>query len=128
MKELFMNGQQEERFYYIYKNDLKLNSYADKDWFSLIFIIAGNERLYSLRHRLIDFKSKGINSEIWFNQGLSGGEDRLLALAYNLFTHMDYYELEDGRKKYISPLEVFSGLDEYNFTLAINALCIRSID
>jgi len=49
----------------------------------------------------------------------------LLALAYNLFTNQDFYEFENGKKYYISPLEIFSGIDESGYKLAKNAIDIR---
>ena len=38
---------------------------------------------------------------------------------------MDYYELEDGKRYYISPLEIFTGIDERGYKLAKNALDVR---
>ncbi|WP_430616180.1 hypothetical protein IGI71_000705 [Enterococcus sp. DIV1279b] len=61
---------------------------------------------------MVNFVQKEINSDLWFDGTLSGGEQRLVALAYNLFTNQDFYEFENGKRYNISPLEVFSGVDE----------------
>ena len=61
----------------------------------------------NVTNQLINIEGKEINSEIWFAGHLSGGEQRLLALAYILFTNQDFYEFENGKKYYISPLENF---------------------
>ncbi len=47
--------------------------------------------------------SREINSEVWFDGTLSGGEQPLVALAYNLFTNQDSYEFEDGKRYNVSP-------------------------
>ncbi|MFS1038558.1 DUF6075 family protein [Enterococcus casseliflavus] len=74
---------------------------------------------------LVNIERKEINSETWFDGRLSGGEQRLLALAYNLFTNQDFYEFDNGKKYYISPLEIFSGVDEAGYNLAKNAIAVR---
>ncbi|MGM9904419.1 MAG: DUF6075 family protein [Enterococcus sp.] len=73
----------------------------------------------------MDFENRSIRPKIWFNGELSGGDTRLLALAFNLFITLDYYELEDGKRYYISPLEIFTGIDERGYKLAKNALDVR---
>ena len=105
--------------------ELGFEDLRDPYWASLFFIIAGNDKLFDKRHSLINFYQREINSEEWFSGTLSGGEQRLIALAYNLFTNMDFYEFEDGKKYYISPLEIFSGVDEVGYKLAKNAIDVR---
>ena len=41
----------------------------------------------------------------------------MVALAYHLFTNQDFYGFEDGKRYNISPLEVFSGVDEAGYQL-----------
>ena len=89
-------------------------------WRSLAFIFSDDERLFNQRRSLGNFVHQDINSEVWFDGTLSGGEQRLVALAYNLFTNQDFYEFEDGKRYNISPLEVFSGVDEAGYQLLIN--------
>ena len=91
-----------------------------------MFILSGDESLFLSRKKLINFENRSIRPKIWFNGELSGGETRLLALAFNLFTTLDYYEFEDGTRYNISPLQVFSGLDSYSYILAKNALDVKS--
>lgn len=105
--------------------ELGFEDLRDPYWTSLSFIVTGNEKLFNKRHSLINFDQRLINSEVWFSGTLSGGEQRLIALAYNLFTNMDFYEFEDGKKYYISPLEIFSGVDEVGYKLAKNAIDVR---
>ena len=91
--------------------ELGFKDLRDPYWTSLSFIITGNEKLF--------------DSEKWFLGALSGGEQRLIVLAYNLFTNQDFYEFEDGKRYNISPLEIFSGVDEAGYQLAKNAIDIR---
>ena len=124
MKELFLNKDHMAKFSYMME-ELGFEDLRDPYWTSLSFIVTGNEKLFNKRHSLINFDQRLINSEVWFSGTLSGGEQRLIALAYNLFTNMDFYEFEDGKKYYISPLEIFSGVDEVGYKLAKNAIDVR---
>ncbi|MCC4044813.1 DUF6075 family protein [Enterococcus gallinarum] len=105
--------------------ELGFEDLRDPYWTSLSFIIAGNGNLFDKRHSLINFDQREINSEEWFSGTLSGGEQRLIALAYNLFTNQNFYEFDDGKRYYISPLEIFSGVDEMSYKLAKNAIDVR---
>ncbi|MDT2683092.1 DUF6075 family protein [Enterococcus gallinarum] len=124
MKELILNKDHMAKFSYMME-ELGFEDLRDPYWTSLSFIVTGNEKLFNKRHSLINFDQRLINSEVWFSGTLSGGEQRLIALAYNLFTNMDFYEFEDGKKYYISPLEIFSGVDEVGYKLAKNAIDMR---
>lgn len=124
MEELFLNKEHKENFSYM-MDELEFDNLRDLYWTSLSFIISGNEKLFNERHSLINFDQREINSEKWFSGIFSGGEQRLLALAYNLFTNQDFYEFEDGRIYNISPLEIFSGVDEAGYKLAKNAIDVR---
>lgn len=124
MKELFLNKDHMAKFSYMME-ELGFEDLRDPYWTSLSFIVTGNEKLFNKRHSLINFDQRLINSEVWFSGTFSGGEQRLIALAYNLFTNMDFYEFEDGKKYYISPLEIFSGVDEVGYKLAKNAIDVR---
>jgi hypothetical protein len=46
----------------------------------------------------------------------------LIALADNLFANLDFYEFEEGKRYYISPLEIFSGVADAGYKLARNAI------
>jgi hypothetical protein len=124
MEDLFFNKEHIAKFSYM-MNELGFEDLHDPYWTSLTFILSGNDRLFNQRHTLVNFTGKEINSETWFDGSLSGGEQKLLALAYNLFTNQDFYEFESGKKYYISPLEIFSGVDETGYKLAKNAIDIR---
>ncbi|WP_368264470.1 DUF6075 family protein [Enterococcus innesii] len=124
MENLFLNKEHMAKFSYMME-ELGFEDLRDPYWTSLSFTIAGNERLFDKRHSLINFDQKEINSEEWFSGTLSGGEQRLIALAYNLFTNQDFYEFDDGKRYYISPLEIFSGVDEMSYKLAKNAIDVR---
>lgn len=105
--------------------ELGFEDLRDPYWTSLAFIISGNDKIYENRHSLIDFDQREINGEEWFSGTLSGGEQRLIALGYNLFTNMGFYEFENGERYNISPLEIFSGVDEAGYQLAKNAIDMR---
>ncbi|MEB8418528.1 DUF6075 family protein [Enterococcus casseliflavus] len=124
MEDLFFNKEHIAKFSYM-MNELGFKDLHDPYWRSLTFIVSGNDRLFNQRHTLVNFTGKEINSEKWFDGSLSGGEQKLLALAYNLFTNQDFYEFESGKKYYISPLEIFSGVDETGYKLAKNAIDVR---
>lgn len=124
LEDLFLSKQHMNRFLTI-MDELGFSDTKDSYWRSLVFIISGNDKLFDERNALVNFKGKEINSETWFDGSLSSGEQRLLALAYNLFTNQDFYELENGKKYYISPLEIFSGIDESGYKLAKNAIDVR---
>ncbi len=106
-------------------DELGFQDLRDPYWRSLVFIISGNDKLFDQRHSLIKYKQKEIKSECWFDGTLSGGEQRLVALAYNLFTSQDFYEFEDGKRYNFSPLEIFGGGDETACRLAKNAIDVR---
>ena len=124
MEELFLNKEHIRKFNYM-MDELGFEDLNDPYWRSLTFIVSGNARLFKQRHALVNFEGKEINSETWFDGSLSDGEQRLLALAYNLFTNQDFYEFESGKKYNISPLEIFSGIDETGYILAKNAIDMR---
>lgn len=124
MEKLFLNRRHMEKFAFM-MDELGFTDWRDPYWRSLVFIIAGNDKLFDQRHSLINYKQKEIKSERWFDGSLSGGEQRLVALAYNLFTSQDFYEFEDGKRYNISPLEIFCGVDETSYRLAKNAIDVR---
>lgn len=124
MEELFLNKEHIARFNFMME-ELGFTDLRDPYWRSLVFIFTGDERLFNQRRSMVNFVQKEINSELWFDGTLSGGEQRLVALAYNLFTNQDFYEFENGKRYNISPLEIFSGVDEAGYQLAKNAIDVR---
>jgi hypothetical protein len=124
MEEMFLSVNHMERFM-VLASELDFKDISDPYWRSLMFIISGDEQLFSRRAILVNAEYREIISEAWFNGEFSGGEQRLLLLAYNLFTNQDYYEQDDNEQLYISPLDIFSGLDEQGYELAKNAIDVR---
>jgi len=124
MEELFLNNEHIAKFTDM-MDELGFEDLKDPYWRSLMFIVSGNDRLFKQRHALVNFEGKEINRETWFDGSSSGGEQRLLGLAYNLFTNQDFYEFENEKKYYISPLDIFSGIDESGYKLAKNAIDVR---
>lgn len=125
MEECFLSEKHKQNFFAM-MGELGFKDIKDIDsyWRSLIFIISGNEQLFAVRRSLIDAEQKLIKLN-WFTSGYSSGEEKLLALAYNLFTNRDYFEFDDRTILYISPLDIFSSLDDYNYQLAKNAIDVR---
>ncbi len=82
-----------------------------------MFTIFSNDDLFNKAHALYDFKEHSIKPESLENGevDLSSSSLKLVKLAYNLFN--GYYAAD--------VLETFSGLDEYNFELCIEAIRIR---
>ncbi|EAC5460241.1 hypothetical protein B4X80_18270 [Listeria monocytogenes] len=124
MENLFLNKEHIARFNFM-MDELSFTDLRDPYWRSLVFIFSGDERLFNQRRSLLNFVQREINSELWFDGTLSGEKQRLVALAYNLFSNQVFYEFEDGKRYNISPLEVFSGVDEAGYQLAKNAIDIR---
>lgn len=104
---------------------MELEHFNNSYWRSLLYIFSGDEQLFENRNSLVDFRNRMIHAEKWFAGEYSGGEQRLLALAFNLFTDRDYFEFDNGDRYYISPFYTFSGLDERNYLLAKNAIDVR---
>lgn len=82
-----------------------------------MFTIFSNDDLFSKVHALYDFQEHSIKPESLENGevDLSSSSLKLVKLAYNLFNG---YHAADV-------LNTFSGLDEYNFELCIQAIRIR---
>lgn len=84
---------------------------------ALFHIIAGNDDLYSNVNNIYDFEENVILTECLEGDGevyLSSSSRKLVKLAYHLYNGYD-----------ASVLEVFSGLDDNNARLAIEAIKIR---
>jgi len=81
---------------------------------SLFMIISGNDELWNLRNKIYDFENHWINSEI-LESGICTSSKTLIQIGFNLYNG---YQTE-------SLLDCFSGLDENNFELVIQALRIR---
>ncbi len=86
----------------------------DKEREALFFIICGNQELYNLREQIYNFKEKCIEPEI-LESGICTSSKQLIKLAFNLYNS---YPME-------SVMDTLSGLDEYNFELAMHAIRLR---
>jgi hypothetical protein len=124
MEELFLSLNHMDRFMVV-ASEWGFTEISDPYWRSLMFIISGDEGLFSRRSILVNAEYREIIPEAWFSGEFSGGEQRLLLLAYNLFTNQDYYEQDSDEQLPISPLDIFSGLDEQGYALAKNAIDVR---
>ncbi|WP_461199299.1 DUF6075 family protein [Enterococcus sp. N249-2] len=124
MKEKFLNDDHKKRFTQLI-SELSMEGNLDVYWRSFLFIVAGNEQLFRNRKSVINFDGRSIEPDSIFLGSFSGGEQKLLSLAFNFYTNMDYYEDEEGNTYYISPLDVFSNLDKDMYTLAKNAIDVR---
>ncbi|MFJ3330064.1 MULTISPECIES: DUF6075 family protein [Enterococcus] len=105
-EELFLNKEHIRKFTNM-MNELGFKDLNDPYWRSLVYILSGDDRLFNELHTFVNIKGKEINSEIWFDGHLCGGDKRLLALGYNLYTYQDFHEFDNGKKYYVSPLEIF---------------------
>lgn len=119
MEELFLSSKHMDRFM-VLASEWDFKEISDPYWRSLMFIVSGDEQLFSRRKVLVNSEYREIIPEAWFSGEFSGGEQRLLLLAFNLFTNQDCYE-----QLSISPLDIFSGLDEQCYELAKNAIDVR---
>lgn len=81
---------------------------------SLFMIISGNEELWNLRNQIYNFEYRCIEPEI-LESGICSSSKTLIKIGFNLFNN---YPTE-------SILDCFSGLDENNFELVMQAIRIR---
>lgn len=124
MEELFLNKEHIARFNFM-MDELSFTDLRDPYWRILFFIFTGDERLFNQRRSMVNFVQKEINSDLWFDGILSGGEQRLVALAYNFFTNQDFYEFENGKRYNISPLLLF-GSRLVDQTVLCLLVCLQS--
>ncbi|QII81600.1 DUF6075 family protein [Jeotgalibaca arthritidis] len=78
---------------------------SDSERRALFYILSGNKDLYQKVNGIFDFE------KVDFCEGAY----RMVKLAFNLYNGSPAPD----------PLELFSGLDEYNFRICINALFLR---
>ena len=124
MRGAFVDRVHEENFADLVKEWGSLEE-IDCYWRSLLYIISGNENLFTNRSAIYSIHSREILSEKWGVLPLSGGEERLLLLAYVLFTNLSFYESVGGANENISIIDIFSVLDDRSYKLAKNALDVR---
>ena len=118
----FLNNEHKERFNKCIEQD---GTYEyDFERKSLFYILTGNDDLYRRIEDIYDFDDKSINLDFILKKGheLSSACRKMLSLGLNLYNNFKYidFDLSD-----YSTLELFSGLDKYNFKLCIRALRIR---
>ena len=118
----FLNNEHKERFNKCIEQD---GTYEyDFERKSLFYILTGNDDLYRRIEDIYDFYDKSINLDFILKKGheLSSACRKMLSLGLNLYNNFKYidFDLSD-----YSTLELFSGLDKYNFELCIRALRIR---
>lgn len=119
----FINKEHEERYNDLMKRGKGVRS---EDWerIPVMYILAGNESLYRKADRIYDFREGYFKAEIkqtceecmarevWFEVSLSSSEERLVTLAYDIFTGRDF----------VGVCELFRVLDRNNTRLALNAI------
>lgn len=116
----FLSERHQERF-----NELmKRGNISERDTERAIamFVISGNDSLYSKSSMIYDFKENGFDFDLEDNEngereivwkvGMSSSEERLALLAFSLYS---------GRDK-VGVVELFRVLDRDNTRLALNAL------
>jgi len=91
---------------------------SDRERVSLLYIIAGEEGLFSKRNAIYDFGEHTIKTEV-----MDGREDfpssakALIKLGFNLYNGY--------REEGMTPLELFWNLDRKNCRIAQNAIRLR---
>ena len=118
----FINDEHKERFNKCIEHDRTYE--YDFERKSLFYILSGNDDLYIRIEDIYDFEDRNINLDFILNKSheLSSAARKMLSLGLNLYNNFKYrdFDLSD-----YSTLELFSGLDKYNFELCIRALRIR---
>jgi hypothetical protein len=86
----------------------------DKERESLFFLIAGNEELWKHRNQIYNFEEGCIEPDI-LETGICSSSKTMIRIGFSLFNNYPTGSL----------LECFSGLDEHNFELVMQAIRIR---
>ena len=118
----FLNNEHKERFNKCIEQD---GTYEyDFERKSLFYILSGNDDLYRRIEDIYDFDDRSINLDVILNKSheLSSAARKMLSLGLNLYNNFKY---KDFNSSDYSTLELFAGLDEFNFELCIRALRIR---
>lgn len=115
----FLNKKHEERYEELLR---KGNIKGDIEREIAMYILSGNDNLYSKSSKLYDFEenqfvfdletSEDGQREIVWKVGMSSSEERLCLLAFSLYA---------GSNK-VGVVELFRVLDKNNTRLALNAL------
>ncbi|MFW6025751.1 MAG: DUF6075 family protein [Candidatus Woesearchaeota archaeon] len=84
---------------------------------ALFHIIAGNEDLYKKKDFIYDFKENCISPECFENEAVDfcSSSKKLIELGFNLFNNYPTNSI----------INIFAGLDQVNFKLALDAIKIR---
>lgn len=113
----FLNVAHEDRFFTAMHKARKNSS--DYERAAFFYIMTGNEQLYTNFNKIYDFTNNQIiGAEVAKLGYLSSGIGRLMHLGLHLYN--DVNELQG------TIVDMLCGLDESNFKLAINAMCIRA--
>jgi len=121
----FLNKEHEERFNELMKKGRI--SPVDLERKIAMYILSGNDNLYSKSSKLYDFKENQFDFDLEENEdgereiiwkvGMSSSEERLCLLAFSLYA---------GSNK-VGVVELFRVLDKNNARLALNALEIAYV-
>lgn len=94
----------------------------DKERLIAMFVLSGNDALYSKSNKLYDFKNNEFifdikenedgQREIYWKASLSSSEEKLALLALSLY----------GARNHVGVYELFRCLDNENTRLALNAI------
>lgn len=112
---MFLNELHQQRFNQLIRRDQTYT--GDTERKALFFIIAGNDDLFVKSYFIYDFEERVILPENLTNGKVDfcSSSETLILLGFNL------YNSHEG----LSVIDTFSGLDETNFRLAINAIKTR---
>ncbi|MGG5373457.1 DUF6075 family protein [Enterococcus sp. AZ196] len=124
MRSYVFNDDHLDKWVYLME-EMGFSDFRDSEWRTVLYLIAADERLYRDRKTLINFEEKSINADKWFKNSYSSGENKLLALAFNLYTQSEYYEYPNGERIYITPMDIFTSLDSEYRWVAIEAIKVR---
>lgn len=105
----------------LYENCIRKDgtSPRDNERKALFYILSGSEDLVSKGiDTFYDFEEQAINAEALETVDLSSGSKALVLLAFNLYNN---YRPE----RPLTVLETFTGLDEKNTQIALNAIKLR---
>jgi len=115
MKFQFLNQEHQAKFQEL-RVEMSEEYRTNKEYLSVVFIMAGDKELFNKIHPYFDRKSGLFSSDDMFQeQDFSSGIKVLAKLAVHLFNNNET----------VNPLDMIDSLDDQRLHLAINAILLR---
>ncbi|MBU8855395.1 DUF6075 family protein [Priestia aryabhattai] len=115
----FMSNEHAKEFQEM-RNKIKSRLYRnDAAYLGIIYLITGNERLYSAVSNCLNVPEGTFNSE-YLSKDIDLDSD--LSTLFHLMTNIYVWVDQSAVNKHIEPIDIISLEDEDNFKLVLNAM------